>query len=410
MRRVVVSGLGMVAPNGNSVSRAWETVLSGRSAVAEISRFDARELPVRIAAEVKSFEPASVMDKKEARQSTRFVQFAAAAAGEAVRDSGIDATEDPHRYGCCFGVGIGAFGEIAEEACVLRDKGPRRVSPLLLAYAPPNMASGFPSIVHGFRGPNFCTATACASSTHSIGEAFLHVAIGNADVMLAGGAEAAITPLSIASFARMGALSSRNDSPQSASRPFDLDRDGFVMGEGGAAVVLEELEHARQRGARIYAELVGYGLSADAQHITRCSSDGDGVARCILGALQAGNIPIETVGYINAHGTSTQANDACESAAIERVFGQYTKLLSVSSTKGVTGHCLGAAGAIEAVFTVLALWHGVIPPTANYLTPDPSCRLDYTPNTARERSIECGISVSCGFGGQNAAIAFRRLR
>jgi 3-oxoacyl-[acyl-carrier-protein] synthase II len=233
--------------------------------------------------------------------------------------------------------------------------------------------------------------------------------MGNADVMLAGGSEAAISPLSIASFARMGALSTRNDSPQGASRPFDLDRDGFVMGEGAGALVLEELEHARRRGAKIYAELVGYGLSADAQHITRCSPDGDGVARCILGALRNGRLSIDEVDYINAHGTSTPVNDASESAGIERAFGAQSRRLSVSSTKGVTGHCLGAAGAIEAVFTVLAIHHSIVPPTANYLTVDPQCRLDYTPNTARERTIRCGISVSCGFGGQNAAVAFRRM-
>jgi 3-oxoacyl-[acyl-carrier-protein] synthase II len=407
MRRVAVTGLGLVAPNGNSVLHAWETVVAARSAVEKISLFDASGLPVQIAAEVKGFDPTSVMDKKEARQSTRFVQFAAGAVHEAVRDSGIDSQESPDRYGCCFGVGIGAFGEIADEAYVLRDKGPRRVSPLLLAYAPPNIASGFPAILHRFRGPNFCTATACASGTHAIGEAFLHVAIGNADVMVAGGAEAAIGPLSIASFGRMGALSSRNDAPQQASRPFDLDRDGFVMGEGAGALVLEEFEHARKRGARIYAEMAGYGLSADAFHITRCSPEGEGVARCIASAIKSGCIDREDVGYINAHGTSTQANDASESAAIETVFGQQAKRLSISSTKGVTGHCLGAAGAIEAVFTVLAVHRSIVPPTANYVTPDPACRLDYTPNEARERSIKVAISVSCGFGGQNAAIGFR---
>ena len=407
MRRVVVTGLGMIAPNGNCVADAWNTVLSGRSAVARITQFDASQLPVQIAAEVKGFDPTTTMGPKQARQTTRFVQLAVAAAQEALQHSGLDTGREPDRCGCCLGVGIGAFGKIEEEATVLREKGPRRVSPLLFAYSPPNIAAGYVAIRFDLRGPNFGTATACASGTHAIGEGFLHVAQGTADVMLAGGAEAAITPLSITAFARMGALSQRNVPPQFASCPFDRQRDGFVMGEGAAVLVLEEYEHARQRSAQILAEIQGYGLSADAHHITRSEPKGQGIARCIFAALRSGDIVPGEVDYINAHGTSTQPNDSAESAAIETVFGQDGKKISISSTKGVTGHCLGATGAIEAVYTVLAIRHGIVPPTANYETPDPQCRLDYTPNVARERSVNCALSVSCGFGGQNAAIAFR---
>ncbi len=409
MRRVVVTGMGMVAPGGNTVSAAWDRVVSGRSAVAPISLFDASDLPVQIAAEVRGFDPTTVLSKKESRQSTRFVQFATAALSEARARAGLEDATNTERIGCCLGVGIGGFGEIEAEAGVLREKGPRRVSPLLLAYVPPNMAAGFPAITFGLQGPNLSVSTACASGTHAIGEAYLHVATGMADVMFAGGAEAAISPLSIASFARMGALSTRDTTPQQASCPFDLHRDGFVMGEGAAVMVIEEFEHAERRGAEILAELVGYGLSADAHHITRSTPEGMGIGRCIAATLRSARLGVEAVDYVNAHGTSTQANDASESSALEMVFGENVKRLSVSSTKGVTGHCLGATGAMEAIFSVLAIRHGIVPPTANYVTPDPQCRLDYTPNRARERAVDCAMSVSCGFGGQNAAIVFRRL-
>jgi 3-oxoacyl-[acyl-carrier-protein] synthase II len=337
------------------------------------------------------------------------VQFAVAAASEAIQSSGVDPAQEPERCGCCLGVGIGAFGRIEEESLVLHQRGPRRVSPLLFAYSPPNIAAGYLAIRFGLEGPNFGISTACASGTHAIGEAFLHVAQGTADVMLAGGAEAAITPLSITSFARMGALSQRQVPPKHASCPFDLARDGFVMGEGAGVLVLEEYEHARQRGAPIVAEIQGYGSSADAHHITRSEPQGQGIARCIVAALRSGRIAPENVDYINAHGTSTQANDSAESAAIETVLGPHARKACISSTKGVTGHCLGATGAIEAIFTVLSIRDGIVPPTANYQTPDPRCRLDYTPNTARERSVKCALSLSSGFGGQNAAVAFRCL-
>jgi 3-oxoacyl-[acyl-carrier-protein] synthase II len=409
MRRVVITGIGLVAPTGNCVADAWEAALAGRSAVDRISMFDPSPLPVQIAAEVRGFDPTTVMGPKEARQTSRFVQFTAGAAKEALEDSGLNLNNGADRYGCAIGVGLGAFGVIEEGAHTYRDEGPRRISPLFLPYMIPNMAAGFISVTYGLRGPGLCTATACASGSHAIGEAFLHVAMGTADAMIAGGAEAATTPLSIAAFAKMRALSTRNDAPALASRPFDLDRDGFVIGEGAGLLVLEEHEHARRRGARIYAEIAGYGLSSDGYHITSPPPEGEGLARAINAALTAGQIPIDQVDYINAHGTSTQANDSSESAAIEAVFNGHTKALSISSTKAVTGHCLGAAGGIEAIYTVLAVHHGLIPPTGNYETPDPACPLDYTPNAARERSVRFALSNSCGFGGQNACIAFRRI-
>lgn len=409
MRRVVVTGLGIVAPTGNCVHDAWETALAGRSAVDRISLFDPAALPVQIAAEVRGFDPSAAMDPKKARQSSRFVQFSAGAAREAIDSSGLDLSNGVHRYGCVIGVGLGAFGDIEEGAHTLRDAGPRRISPLLLPYTIPNMAAGFISMAHGLRGPGFGTATACASGSHAIGEAFLHIAMGTADAIIAGGAESATTPLSVAAFAKMRALSTRNDEPSRASRPFDVDRDGFVMGEGAGLLVLEEHGHATRRGATIYAEIVGYGLSSDAHHITSPSPDGEGLARAIDGALRMGDIGTDEVDYINAHGTSTPANDSSESAAIELVFGPDAERISISSTKGATGHCLGAAGGIEAVYTVLATYHGVVPPTANYEHPDPSCRLDYTPCAPRERTIRYALSNSAGFGGQNACLAFRHF-
>jgi 3-oxoacyl-[acyl-carrier-protein] synthase II len=411
MRRVVVTGLGAVCPSGNNVDDAWETVLAARPAAGPISRFDATSLPVTFAAEVREFDPTSVMPAKEARQSSRFVQFAVAAAQEAADHSGFDSHGEEDRFGCCIGVGVGgAFGDAVEKGSAqLRNKGSKAVSPLLIPYAIPNMAAGLVSIKHGLQGVNFCTATACASGNHAIGEGYLHVGSGTADVMVVGGAEASISPLSVASFARMRALSQNNDHPSEASRPFDHDRDGFVMGEGGAVLVLEEYQHARKRGAEIHAEIVGFGMSADAHHITSPAPEGGGAARCMASALKSAQVAPEQIDYINAHGTSTRINDASESTAIETVFGEHVAQLSISSSKGVTGHCLGAAGAIEGVFTVLAVSNAVVPPTANYTTPDPTCRLDYTPNQPRERSIELAISNSFGFGGQNACIVFKRF-
>lgn len=406
MRRVVLTGLGMIAPTGNCVNQAWDAAVAGRSGVGRISLFDPCEHSVQIAAEVKDFDPLTVMDSKKARQSSRFVQFAAAAANQAIEDSGLDIAANPERYGCAIGVGLGAIGKIEQGAHICRDKGPGRVTPHFLPYVIPNMAAGFVSVAHGLKGPNFSMATACASGTHAIGEAFLHISGGTADAMIAGGTEATISPLCIAAFAKMRALSTQNDAPAGASRPFDLDRDGFVMGEGSGLLVLEELEHAKQRDARIYAELIGYGLSGDAHHITAPTPDGDGAARCMTAALRAARIEPEEVDYINAHGTSTKAGDRSESLAIETVLGPLAAGVSISSTKGVTGHCLGAAGGIEAIYTVLAIHHAVVPPTANYSTPDPDCPLDYTTTGARERTIRYALSNSVGFGGQNACLVF----
>jgi 3-oxoacyl-[acyl-carrier-protein] synthase II len=410
MHRVVVTGLGVIAPVGNNVRDAWHATVNGRSGIGAVTLFDASSLPVRIGAEVRDFDPAASMDAKEARRASRFIQLAAAAARQAMVDSDLGDVSSSDRYGCIFGVGLGAADDIEAQSLVLRDRGPRKVSPLLMPTSIPNMATGFVSIFERLRGVSLCVSTACASGAHAIGEAYMHVAMGNADAILAGGAESVFTPLVFAGFARMGALSERNDAPLEASRPFDLDRDGFVIGEGAAAIVLENYEHATSRGANIYAELAGYGMSTDAYHITTPAPEGEGAARAMAAALRSAKINPEEVDYINAHGTSTQANDAAESAAIETVFGEHARHLAISSTKGATGHCLGAAGAIEAAFTVLSACTGVVPPTINYKTPDPACRLDYTPNKMRERNIRYAISNSFGFGGQNACLAFKRMK
>lgn len=408
MRRIVVTGLGTVAPAGRDTSTAWQCAVSGESAVKKISLFETEDLPVQIAAEVPDFDASDLLGPKTARQTSRFVQFAAVAADEALRDADYDADSLGEKCGCLIGVAIGGMGEIEQSACLLKERGASKISPLTLPYAIPNMAAGFVAIQYQLQGPNFSIATACASGTHAIGEAARLIRNGETDIMLAGGAEAAICPLSIASFARMKALSRRNDEPELASRPFDAKRDGFVMGEGCGLLVLEEYEHAKRRGANIYAELVGYGLSADAHHITTPGPEGKGLAKAIRQALQSAAVNPGDVDYINAHGTSTQTNDTLESQAIQSVFGSAAESISISSTKGVTGHCLGAAGGIEAVYTVLAVKHGLIPPTANLETSDPSCPLDYTPNTARERTINVALSNSSGFGGQNACLAFKK--
>lgn len=409
MRRVVITGLGIVAPTGNDVASAWEAAVAGRSAVGRISLFDASQMPVRIAAEVRGFDPTSAMSVKDARQSSRFVQFACAASKQALDDSGLDTARVGERTGCIIGAGIGGIGEIEEGAGIIRERGPSRIPPHLLPYAIPNMAAGFAAILSHLQGPSFCVASACASGTNAIGEAYMHIVMGNADAMLAGGAEAAISPLCVASFSKIKALSTQNENPHLASRPFDLNRDGFVMGEGSGMLVLEELEQAVRRGAKIYAELVGYGSSCDAYHITMPAPGGAGLVRSIKAVLQAAAINVAEVDYINAHGTSTQANDALESEAILSVFGQQAHNVSISSTKGVTGHCLGAAGGIEAIYTALAVHSGTIPPTANYETADPACPLDYTPNQPRERRIRYALSNSSAFGGQNACIALKHF-
>jgi 3-oxoacyl-[acyl-carrier-protein] synthase II len=409
MRRVVVTGLGMIAPTGANVKEAWNAAIEGQSGVCRISLFDPKDLPVQIAAEVKNFDPAQHFDVKEARQTTRFVKFAMVAAKEAVTDSGLNLEGDTTRYGCSVGVGLGALYDIEENAYLLRDKGYKRVSPFFIPYAIANMAAGCVSMAHKLKGPNLCPTTACASGTHGVGEAFLHITNDYADVMVCGGAESTISPLGITSFAALKALSRRNDDPLGSSRPFDMDRDGFVMGEGAGILVLEELEHAKKRGAKIYAEVIGYGLSGDAHHITAPAPNAEGGQRCMQLALKTGKINASDVDYINAHGTSTKMNDHFESVAIETVFGDSAKKLSISSTKGVTGHCIGAAGGIEAIYTVLATKHDLVPPTINYTTPDPDCRLDYTPNTAREKKVKVALSNSFGFGGTNATIAVKKF-
>lgn len=409
MRRVVVTGLGMVAPTGNNVKAAWEAALEGRTAVDRISLFDPKDLPVQIAAEVKNFDPASVLDAKEARRVTRFVQFAIAASKEAIADSGYDITGFTDRAGTSIGVGLGALYDIEENAITLREQGAKRISPFFIPYAIANMAAGAVSIHNKLKGPNICPTTACASGTHGVGEGFLYIKHGLADMMLCGGAESTISPLGIASFAALKALSRRNDDPQTASRPFDAERDGFVMGEGAGLLVLEELEHAKKRGAKIYAEVIGYGLTGDANHITAPAPEAEGGQRCMAMALETGGINASDVDYINAHGTSTEMNDHFESTAIQKIFGSHANKLAVSSTKGVTGHCIGAAGGIEAIYTVLAVKQGVMPPTANYKNADPNCPLDYIPNTAREKKVRVALSNSFGFGGTNATIAVRQF-
>lgn len=414
MRRVVVTGVGLLAPCGNTVEAAWQAALEAKSGVARITRFDPKDLPVQIAAEVKDFQIGDALEHKEARRATRFVQYAAYTAQQAMRDAGLAATSDidpvqRDRWGASIGVGIGSIEDIEENTRILANQGPKRISPFFMPMTIANMAAGMVSRLHHLRGPNICPTTACASGTHGVGEAFLYIKHGLADVMVAGGAESSISPLGIAAFAALKALSTNNDHPQEASRPFDRDRDGFVMGEGSGLLVLEELEAARRRGARIYCEMVGYGMSGDAHHITAPPPDGEGAQRCMEMALRDGKVAKDEVDYINAHGTSTDLNDRYESAAIAQVFGSSAHALSISSTKGVTGHCLGAAGGIEAVYTVLALSRGVVPPTANLHAAGEGCGLNYTPLVPRERRLRYAMSNSFGFGGTNASIVFKRF-
>jgi len=408
LRRVVITGLGMVAPNGNNVATAWGATLAGQSGIARISLFDPSPHKVQIAGEVKDLDVSGCLSLEEDRVLTRFIRFATVAAHEAMQDSALEISEESHRYGCIIGVGMGSINDIARSSW-LDDQGSPTLSADFIPFSLQNMATGFVADRLGLRGPCFCITTACASGTHAVGEAFRLIRDGTVDGMLAGGAEGGITPLGIASFSALRALSTQNQSPTEASRPFDRDRDGFVMGEGSGMLVLEELSHAQNRGARIYAELVGYGLSGDGFHITSPLERGAGGRRCMQMALETGRIARDEVDYINAHGTSTQMNDQYESEAIADLFGHATRNISVSSTKGVTGHCMGAAGAIEAIFSTLAIYHNVIPPTINYHHPDPLCSLDYTPNEARQRPVRVAISNSFGFGGTNATIALRSM-
>jgi len=410
MRRVVVTGLGAVTPIGNNVKDFWSNLVAGVSGIDVIKRFDpvAIGLPVIIAGEVKNLNPEQFLDSKELKRMSDFVKFAVIAAKEAIQDSGLELDKiDLTKAGVIVGTGIGGLRDIEEQQKVVMEKGVRRVSPFFIPSGISNMASGYISIEFGFKGPNSCVVTACATGTHSIGDAFKIIQRGDADIMIAGGTESAITPLGVAGFANMKALSTRNDEPQKASRPFDAERDGFVMGEGAGILVLEELEHAKKRGAKIYAEVVGYGLTGDAYHITAPCADADGAKRVIMMALNDARINPDEVDYINAHGTSTPLNDKIETLAIKEVFKDHAYKLKVSSNKSMIGHLLGAAGAVEAVATVLTIKNGVIPPTINYEHPDPECDLDYVPNKAIEYPVKVAISNSFGFGGTNACLAFK---
>jgi len=410
MRRVVITGLGIVSPLGTGVKKAWNGAISSASGIREITRFDAKNFPVRIAGEVPDFDPLGVIEKKELKKMDFFIQYALYAAVKAFEDSGLEIEENnAERVGVYIGAGIGGLPAIEHWHDVLREKGPDRITPFFIPMVIINLASGQVSIRLGAKGPNSCAVTACATGTHSIGDAFRIIKRGEADCMIAGGTESTITPLCMAGFNAMKALSTRNGEPTRASRPFDKERDGFVVGEGAGVLVLEELEGARKRGAKIYAEIAGYGANSDAYHITMPAPDGTGAARCMELAIEDAKIPPGGVDYINAHGTSTYYNDLYETKAIKKVFGEHAKKLAVSSTKSMTGHLLGAAGGVEAVFTALAIKTGIIPPTVNYENPDPECDLDYVPNTAREAGIRAALSNSFGFGGTNAVLAFKRF-
>ena len=408
MRRVVVTGLGIVAPVGTGVEEAWRNALAGSSGITAISLFDASNLNVRIAGEVSDTNQHldGVIDAKEARRVSRYIKLAIIAAHEAVKMAGNELFSSPKRSGCAIGVGLGALDEIEKNTLNLDTHGQRRVSPFFIPYTIPNMATGVIAKYHNLQGVNLAPTAACASGNHGIGEAFRAIKHGYSDVMVCGGAEAAISPLGIASFANMKALSTRNDDPTAASRPFDRDRDGFVTGEGAGVLVLEELEHAQARGAKIIAEIGGYGNSGDAWHITAPRPHGEGMRDCMQLALQEACLNPDQITYINAHGTSTQLNDRYESEAIGFLFSKHTSKLRISSTKSVTGHCLGAAGGIEAVFTVLAIRDGVMPPTINLDNQDENCPLNYIPNRAEERTVKHALSNSFGFGGVNAALVF----
>src|SRR6266566_2005752 len=408
-RRVVVTGLGLVTPVGNSVEITWSALIQGRSGADYIKKFDTEKYPVRFACEVKNFDPLNYVEKKEARKMGAFIHYAVAASQEAVKDSGLKITDDiAEGVGTYISSGIGDFWAIEREHEKLLRDGPNRVSPFFIPSAIVNLASGQVSIRHNAKGPNSATATACSAGAHAIGDSFKIIQRGDADAMICGGAESAITPMSVAGFAALRALSTRNDDPRHASRPFDLNRDGFVIGEGAGILILEELEFARRRGARIYAEVVGYGMSGDAFHITMPDASGSGAVRVMQKALADAKVAPEEIGYINAHGTSTPYNDKFETMAIKKAFGEHAYKLAISSTKSMTGHLLGAAGGIEGVFSVLAIHRNMLPPTINYFNPDPDCDLDYVPNEPREARVEYALSNSFGFGGTNAALLFKR--
>lgn len=409
-RRVVITGMGVISPVGNSLDEFWKSLTEGRNGIWQITRFDVSKYSARIAGEVKNFDPAQFIDRKELRRMDRYTHYAMAAAKMAVEDSGLKIEgELAERTGVIIGSGIGGTETWEEQHTKLIQSGPDRISPFFVPMMISDMAAGQVSIAFGAKGPNFATVSACASGGHAIGEAMKSIQTGDSDAMICGGSEAPITPLALAGFCALRALSLRNDDPEHASRPFDKDRDGFVMGEGAGILILEELEHAKARGAKIYAELVGYGASGDANHMTAPAPGGEGAARAMKMALRTGDLKPEEVDYINAHGTSTDMNDKYETAAIKTVFGEHSRKLAVSSTKSMTGHLLGAAGGAEAIATVLTIKHGVIHPTVNYTTPDPECDLDYVPNQARTAKVRAALSNSFGFGGHNVCLAFKEF-
>ncbi len=411
-RRVAVTGLGFVTPLGTTTDATWRALVAGTSGAAPITRFDPAQLPVRFACEVKGFEPDRYLEKKEIRRYDLFAQFAIGAAAQAVKDSCLEGKLDQidlKRVGVIIGTGTGGIATFEEQCRIYIEKGPSRVSPFFVPMFMPNVASALVSMRYGLKGPNYCTVSACATSGHALGDAFRLIQHGEADVMVAGGSEAAITPLAIASFANMKALSTRNDDPQTASRPFDKDRDGFVMGDGAACVILEDWDHAQRRGARIYCEMVGYGMTADAYHITAPAPDGAGAQDAMKLCLQDGKIRLEEVGYINAHGTSTPYGDAAETAAVKGVFGAQAKQLIFGSSKSMTGHLLGAAGALEFGVCALAVHEGLVPPTINQFHADPACDLNSAPNKAVQRTLDVALSNSFGFGGHNVTLAVRRV-
>jgi 3-oxoacyl-[acyl-carrier-protein] synthase II len=411
-RTVVVTGIGVVTPLGSDVERFWTNLKNGVSGISHITAFDTTDYDTKIAGEIRDFNPTPFFkNPKDVRRNDRYTQLAMAAAKLAFQDGGIDmAKTDRTRFGCIVGSGIGGLKTLEEQHTILMNKGPSRVSPFMIPMMISNMASGLISMEFGMQGPNFATVSACATACHAIGEAWRMIRHSEADAFLAGGSEAAVVPLGISGFAAMKALSTRNDEPQRASRPFDTDRDGFVMSEGAGILMLEELEHALKRGARIYCELAGYGLSADAYHITSPSPEGEGAARCMMMALEKSGINRDDVDYINAHGTSTGLGDVCETQAIKAVFGAHAKNgLIVSSTKSMTGHLLGAAGSVEMAACVLAIRDGIVPPTINLDNPDPECDLDYTPHKARETKVHVALNNSFGFGGHNATLIAKKF-
>ena len=408
--RVVVTGLGVVTPIGNDVPSFWPALLAGRSGVDKITAFDPHAFDCRIAAEVKGYDPKASIPAKESKRMEKFCQFAVTAAGEAIRDAALDLSkEDPYQIGVLIGSGIGSLRIIEETHSIYLEKGPDRFSPFMIPLLIINMASGWVSMLHGLKGPNTAVVSACATGTHAIGEAYRMIKHGYATVMVAGGTESCITPLGIGGFCALKALSKRNDEPQKASRPFDKGRDGFVMGEGAGIVVLEEYEHAKARGAKIYGEVAGYALNGDAHHTTAPHPEGDGAVRCMELALKDANMRPEQIQYINAHGTSTELNDKIETLAIKKVFKEHAKKVQISSTKSMTGHTLGAAGGIEFVACCLSLRDQLLHPTINQTTPDPDCDLDYIPNTARKAKVDVCLSNSLGFGGHNTTILVKKI-